>query len=353
MKIIRDDLLDFKGYHVDYIDAIKLDANESPFSLPKEVHDSFLSWCRDNKDYNRYPDTDCNELKTELAQVYHLNSDQFIIGVGSDQIIDFTLRLCIEPGEKVMFPSPSFSMYKLSTRLNHGQPVEIDLDENFQYDTAKIIRLLNEVSPKVLILCSPNNPTGTKLAEEDFIMIMESAKCLVIMDEAYGEFMDFSAVKYTKKYKNLLVLRTFSKGFGLAGIRVGYGVAHEELISNLEKAKPPYNLSSLSEKLATITLRQQEHIYANVNEIISERNRLHEKMKAIPELKVIESHANFLFVIAEDYDLGEGLMEHGILIKTIDGNKGYYRITIGKKEDNEKLLGRLMDLGGGNDDTTK
>ncbi|WP_105618081.1 histidinol-phosphate transaminase [Vallitalea okinawensis] len=353
MKIIRDDLVGFKGYHVDDIDAIKLDANESPFPLPDEVHEKFLSWCRDHNAYNRYPDTDCNELKAELAKNYHLNVDQFIIGVGSDQIIDFTLRLCIKPGEKVMFPNPSFSMYKLSTKLNHGQPIEFALDDSFQYNANKIIEFMNKVNPKVLILCSPNNPTGTTFSEEDFITIMESVKCLVIMDEAYGEFMNFSAIRYTNKYKNLLVLRTFSKGFGLAGIRVGYGVAHEELINDIEKAKPPYNLSTLSEQLASILLRKKQFIDNNVAEIISERNQLYEKIKDIRGLKVIESKANFLFVITKDYDLHGYLKEHGLLIKTIDNIKGYYRITIGTKDENEVLLKKLMELGGGMDDTTK
>ena len=168
-------------------------------------------------------------------------SEQVVVGVGSDQLIDCILRATLEVGDKVLCPDPSFSMYGLTVKNNDGVCILLPLEEDFSYPVEKWLETVEKEQPKVLFICNPNNPTGGCMAVADVKKILEVAKGLVIVDEAYMEFSDKSMVSAVKDYDNLLVLRTFSKAYGLAGARVGYGIGNKAIIDAICRIKPPYN----------------------------------------------------------------------------------------------------------------
>lgn len=340
--MVRQVVEEIKAYHVEEQIGIRirLDANESPYNLPVQVADRFAKVVTSQMDFNRYPDNNATALRESIAKNFGVDTEQCIIGVGSDQLIDCALRMSLDEGDKVLIPEPSFSMYKLSTTLNHGGFVTFPL-ENFQYNVNSILKMIQEEAPEVVILCTPNNPTGTIITVEDICKVLEAFNGLVIVDEAYGEFITDSAVKLINQYKNLLVLRTFSKAYGAAGLRLGYGLGDKELIGQLDKVRPPYNVNALTQVLGKMIMDGQEYFVDRINNIKAETKRIYEAFKVYSWLQVVPTHANFLFVMTDQIDLYSEMKKEGILIRAINKEKNWYRISIGLKEENDQVL-RVM-----------
>lgn len=340
---IRNDLKDYKPYHAPYkAYDIKIDANENPFSHSEEVISKVKAWL-DNKDnITRYPDTDSNALRDKIAKLYHLSKDNVICGVGSDQLIEYIVKLFIEPGDCILVPNPSFSMYGLSNALNHGKTYTYELEEDFSYSVDKIIELYKEKQPKIVFICSPNNPTGSTIAKDSIEQILKEVKCPVVIDEAYTEFVTESMVDKIKDYNNLIVLRTFSKAFGLAGLRVGYGLASKEMIEAINICKSPYNLSSFSQAFAGFILDDAPYYRRLANDINQNRDALFNDLKEIECIeKIYPSQANFILVKVKDLDIAPYLEENRILVRAYgtEGRLGYcIRLSVGTKEENRKLI---------------
>lgn len=341
--LYRQDLKEIKPYTSNAIDPkdIRLDANESPFGLPSQILDQFLDWLQKKPGLNRYPDNEATVLRNQISKHYNCNEDNLIIGVGSDSLIDSALRCWLEEGDTVLFPEPSFSMYRLSTIINHGIPETFPFDKSFQYKLEVIRQRISEVKPKVLILCSPNNPTGSTLSIDMIENILESFHGLVIVDEAYGEFTVGTAADLIDRYHNVLVLRTFSKALGLAGIRLGYGIGNQSLIEILNKTRPPYNINALTLQLGSIALENYRLIEPHIKDIKKETKWLSNQLSKRPFIKIFPTEANFIFAISKKKDLGERLKKQGILIRSLSKEKGYYRISCGSREENNRLLHEL------------
>lgn len=351
-KLIREQLKSFSAYHVlNQENMIKLDANESPYSLDEKVKNDLVNWINQNENFNIYPDTDSLLLRSKIADFWKVNIDNIICGVGSDQLIDGIMKLFLEPGDKVLIPTPSFSMYKLTTVLNHGEPIEFNLNEDFSFDYKLIIEKYKETKPKLLFLCTPNNPTGNIIEEKHIVNILEAVDCPVIVDEAYGEFSYTSMVKYVNSYKNLIVLRTFSKAYGLAGLRVGYGVANKEMIDYINITKPPYNLNTFSQKVAELVLQNSQEYEKRIDLIVKQRDYIYNKLEDIEGIDVFPSGANFFLIRSKSVDLAEKLKARKILVRSFKNDKdlkGCIRVSVGKEEENELLISSIKEIMRGN-----
>lgn len=337
MKYLKTEFKDLKPYHSQHLTkGIILNANESPYNLPKAILEKFKDLL-DNIDFNRYPDTDNTKLLASIAKTYALEVENVCAGVGSDEMLDCIFKAVISKGDKVLVPYPSFTMYKQMGIYYGANVIEIELDDEFRYDINLFIEKIISYNPKLIFLCVPNNPTGGSLSNEEIEKILKLSNGLVVVDEAYGEFDDKTALELIKKYDNLIVLKTFSKAFRLAGIRTGYALSSKENIKMINVVKMPYNLNVLSNEMAVLALDNKELILDNIKEIKNELSKTYKELKALG-IEVYDSKANFLWCKLSD-KIKSALIENKIYIRDIKfKDEMYSRITIGSKEEMEKLI---------------
>ena len=345
MRFLRDRFSNLKPYHSAYLtEGVILNSNESPYPVPE----SLMAYMKENIEQllvNRYPDTDSTSLMKAIAKAYDVEAKNVVCGVGSDEIIDCILASVLEEDDKVLIPYPSFSMYSQFTILNSGYGLKVPLKQDFSYDFEKIKETILMHQPKVVFICNPNNPTGCILSKNQIEEILEASQGLVIVDEAYEDFssQEISVISLIKKYHHLVVLRTFSKAYALAGARVGYAIACEELIDLINTVKVPYNLNMFSQLVATWAIERGEIFKANAHQIIAERKTLEEGLKALG-FKTYPSEANFIWTELPDR-LFDSLVERKIYIRKIAvEDRNYYRITIGTPKENEILLSALKEM---------
>ena len=350
-EFLREDLVGFKPYEPEKGDYnIKLDANENPYSHPSIIMNQIINTLFESNIFTRYPDTSASDLTKKIAQYLDVKPENVVCGVGSDQIIDCLLKVIINQGDKIMMPNPSFSMYRHSTVMNHGIPIEFDLkmENDYNYNIDEIINMEKINKPKAIFLCTPNNPTGNILKLDEIIKIIDNVECLVVIDEAYIEFGGDSSIGLIDKYENLVILRTFSKAKALAGLRVGYAIACKKLINMIKLGIPPYNLNTLTQKIAEIILDNIDSYQNNINIIKAERARVTKELSVISFIeKVYDSEANYLFVKSEYNDLASKLKEVNILTRDFSSHpltKNCIRITVGTKNENDRLIEALKNL---------
>ena len=346
MRFLRERFQSLKPYHSAYLtEGVILNSNESPYGAPKELMDYMKEHVGELL-VNRYPDTDSSKLMQAIATAYHVNPQNVVCGVGSDELIDCILASILNEDDKVLIPYPSFSMYAQFTLLNCGMGIKVPLKEDFTYDVDAMKAVIEKDQPKIVFICNPNNPTGCVMAQKDIEEILKLSKGLVIVDEAYEDFAseDISVIPLINKYDNLIILRTFSKAYALAGARVGYAIACEELVDLINAVKVPYNLNMFSQMVATWAIEHKDIFKANAKKIMSQRDTMDAGLKALG-LKTYPSEANFIWTeLPEGYF--EALKSQAIYIRQMAvKEKNYYRITIGTPEENAKLLQALKELG--------
>lgn len=348
-ELIRPELRSFKPYNANQQPyKIKLDANESPFNLPLTVRERLSQFILEDPQLNLYPDTDSIQLRKALASHWSIDQEGIIIGTGSDQLIQVIANVFVGVGDKVLYPVPSFGMYRDSCLIAGGTAVQYTLDPNsdYGYDSNKIIEAYEQEHPKIIYICNPNNPTGNLMAKEDVLTVVKHCKkSIVIVDEAYAEFCDTTVIPYVDQYENLLVLRTFSKAYGLAGIRCGYAISSSKLAQAVNLARPPYNISSLSQYTAQLTLEQKEEISENISYLVKEREWLASRLASIEGVTVYSSDANFLLVkIQSSVEVYKKLCEKGIFVRSFGTAPlltDCLRISVGTHEQNAVLLDEL------------
>jgi len=321
----------FKPYKVlegDY--KIWLDKNENPFDIPTEIKEEILEELK-NIPFNRYPHITADPLREKIAEFLGFEKGNIIVGNGSDELISLILKLF--EGDHIVISSPTFGMYDFFAKLEGIDLVDVPLDERFKLQNVEDYA----ENAKAIFICSPNNPTGNTQEREKIISILETG-APVVLDEAYIEFAEGSNVDLVNEYDNLIVLRTFSKAFGLAGVRVGYAVTSKEIIDYLNRIKPPFALNSLSMRIAELTLDHYDLVKQNINYIIKERDRIYKEFKGY----VYPSEANFLLMKLNAYEF---LLEKGIVVRKLGGRlDGHIRVTIGKKEENDELIKALKEF---------
>lgn len=307
---------------------IYLDANESPF----------------DSEYNRYPDPNHNELKKVLAEQKGLQEDQIILGNGSDELIDIIVRTFCQPREDIIrYIAPTFSMYEVVADINEVGKEIVALDHDFNLN---VYACIDRQTPKhkVLFLCSPNNPTGNSLDKDRMIHVIAGWDGIVVLDEAYIEFSESpSLIPKLKKLKNLIILQTFSKAKGGAGLRLGVAYSNPEIISYLQKIKPPYNVNSYTQRKALEILGNLEAVEKQVEIIVEERKTLVSQLNGLRGIeKIFPSDANFLLIRCHNHkSLYNFLIQRKVIVRDrskISGCKNCLRFTIGLPEENLKLV---------------
>lgn len=311
-----------------------LDANENPFNQP----------------YNRYPDPLQKELKEKIAALKDIEADKIFLGNGSDEPIDLLIRAFCEPAiDNIVTIHPTYGMYQVAADIHNVEVKKVSLTDRYELDSKK---LLNEITEKtkLIFLCSPNNPTGNCLETDRILEVLNNFTGLVILDEAYIDFAPGkSLLPQLENFPNLVVLQTFSKAWGMAGIRLGMAFASTEIIQILNKIKYPYNLNILTQQKALELVKKNEEVKKWVKLLIAERKKMSDLLKEFPfVVEIFPSDANFLLVKMYDArGIYEYLVESGIIVRDrskIDLCENSLRITIGSSSENETLLHALNEL---------
>ena len=323
-------------YSKEITDGIILNANESAFDTPREIIELTKKEI-DKLDLRRYPDTDNTQIRENLAKAYKLDTSNITIGVGSDQLLDCIFKSMIED-EYIVSCNPTFSMYKEYASFTNGKFIDVDFkdDVNFEFDVDRIIDNIKKYNSKLVIICSPNNPTGSAINRNDLELIIKETKGVVLLDEAYAEFYETN-YDLINKYDNLIVLKTFSKAYALAGIRLGYALANKDLIDTINVVKPPYNMSRLSSIIASIAIEHKDLYTENIKKIISLRDVLYNNLKELG-LNPVKSYSNFIFIKLNDR-IYNHLLQNKIYIRRLKyKNEYWHRITVGTEQENEALI---------------
>ncbi len=315
-------------------DMIFLDANENP----------------NNTGLNRYPDPQQNKLKERLSDVKEIPAKNILLGNGSDEVLDLIFRAFCEPGiDDVITLPPTYGMYKVLADINNVGNKEVFLNHNFEPDVTAIMNQV-DTRTKIIFLCSPNNPSGNSFGTERMKQLLDDFKGLVVIDEAYIDFSkNESWTKKLNEYPNLIVTQTFSKAFGMAGIRLGILYASEEIIQILNKIKPPYNVNQLTQDQALKGLVNISKIKSKVSDLLNEREPLIKVLLEVGFIKrVYKSDANFILMEVDDANSRyDELLEKGIVVRNRSNQplcKNCLRITIGTKEENQKLIQAIKEL---------
>ena len=321
-------------------EIIKMDANENPYGCSPAVKIALASY----QHYNSYPDPEQRELRTALMTYTGAPVHNILAGSGSDELIELILRLFLEPGDNVLNCPPTFGMYSFCTQICAGELINIPRRKDFSIDIDSIKKAINNRT-KVVFIASPNNPTGDSTSQQDIVELLNT-DLIVVVDEAYAEFSNSSLIEMVTEYQNLLVLRTFSKWAGLAGLRVGYGVFPENVVNHLMKIKQPYNVNSAAQIAARASLSDIEYLHKTIEYIIEERGRLLELLKSINWLEPYKSEANFILCLVKTgnaKDITEKLKSKGIIIRYYDSPdlSNYIRISVGKPEHTDRLIEEL------------
>ena len=310
-----------------------LDANENPFNEP----------------YNRYPDPLQKELKQKISGLKNIATNQIFLGNGSDEPIDLLIRAFCEPGiDNIVTINPTYGMYQVAADTNNVEVVKVSLTSDFELEPEKILQAVNR-NTKLIFLCTPNNPSGNSLDKDATLEIIKNFAGLVIIDEAYIDFArEKSFLPDLDKYPNLVILQTFSKAWGMAGIRLGMAFAAGEIIQVLNKIKYPYNLNILTQKKALELLENKEQVDTWIKMLIEERGKMAKYLAKLPFVtKIYPSDANFLLVeMTNARSIYNYLVENGIIVR--DRSKIHLcdnslRITIGTMDEDNVLLQALKE----------
>lgn len=343
-KLVRTNILNLKPYtsaRDQYQDGVLLDANENSFGCVIES---------ETKNLNRYPDPHQKELRKALSEYLEIDISKLIFGVGSDQIIDLVIRVFCEPGKSnVIIPQPTYGVFKVACDINNIEVKNCKLDSNFDIDVETILKLVNDET-KMIFLCSPNNPTGNVFSCERIKTLVHAFSGIVFIDEAYIEFSEpNSFLNELVRFKNVVISRTFSKAWGLAGVRCGYCVADELIVNFLFKVKDPYSISRLTENAILEALKSSERKSEIVNKILAEKAKLIEQLKLFDfVIQVYPSDANFILVKTKNTDvIFRYLNQNKIRVRMRKDDERLVdclRITVGNPEENELLINMLKEM---------
>jgi len=324
--------------------VIKLDGNENPYGCSAKVKQALANYAH----YHLYPDPEHRELRKALAEYTGISSEYILAGSGSDELIDLVLRLFVEPGDKVINCPPTFGMYPFSTDVCVGKVVDIPRKQDFSVNVSAIKEAIDKRT-KVIFIASPNNPSGNVTPEQVILELLNSG-IVVVIDEAYFEFSNVTVAPLVPKYSNLIVLRTFSKWAGLAGLRVGYGIFPIKMLKYLMKIKQPYNVNAAAQVAALESLKDMSYLRGTIKAIIDERERLLTKLIQLDWLKVYPSQANFILcsvLNGKAKAIYEGLQKKGIFVRyfATPQLKDCLRISVGKPEHTDALTAALKEIG--------
>jgi histidinol-phosphate aminotransferase len=349
MTGIRQSVMELKEYYVlQDTSVVKLNQNESPYDIPAELKKDVLNKLA-KIEWNRYPPLRASKLTEAISNYTQYPDSGIIVANGSNEIIQAVFSAVCEIGDKVVVIVPGFSVYPRIARIMNLEIIEVALLENFSFDVPAIIDYSKKA--KMLILSSPNNPTGTDLTIDDITEILQNIEGILVVDEAYFEFNKKTAQEYLKKFYNLIIIRTFSKAFGLAGIRLGYLLARPELAQEIQKAKLPFSVGIFQQLVGEVVMKNTKYTDAVVDEIISGREGVYSELERMSSIKPIRSSTNFILfeVMGKSAKLVyDELYKKKVLVRYFENVRlnTMLRVTIGKAHENEQFLDNLNEIVG-------
>ena len=328
-------------------DAIRLDKGELPYPPSPDV---IKAICDAASEINRYPDILGGTLREALAQYTGVKTEQIVIGNGSDDLIELIIKIFVKPEEEVLLPIPTFFVYNFATRVVGGIPVSVKRTEDFGLNVEAILEKVTSKT-KVLFIANPNNPTANLVSRNTILEILSCLDCIIVVDECYYEFCQETVADLIEQYPNLIILRSLSKSFGLAGIRLGYGIASETVIDYLYRASQLFPINKLAIAAANAALKDRDYVRLNIKNICQERTNLARELEKLGFI-VYPSATNFLFVGTKPLgitskDLVQFLQDKNILVADFGLKQGldayYFRIAIGTLRENQVLLEGLKE----------
>lgn len=328
--------------------SVKLNQNENPWDAPERIKDEVLRRFAARK-WSRYPDFIPASLHERLAEFAHWKPDGIIAGNGSNELIQALLMVTIAAGKTVLISEPTFALYRQVATVLGGEVLSVPLTADLQYDDAALQKMVEERQPDVTIICSPNNPTGCVIDDDQLRSLLRTSRGLVVIDEAYHEFAEHTTVPLLNEYENLIVLRTFSKAMAFAALRLGYLLAAPDLAREIRKAVLPYNLNAFSQIAAEVAVENYEsELRPRITRIIEERERLIVELAKVRGLEPMDSRGNFMVVKSakDPKQVFAELLERDILVRDVSGYpmlRDYFRVCVGTPEENDYLLEKIRE----------
>ena len=349
---VRDDLRALEGYHSKQVDVeVRLNTNESPLPPPDGFRDALAAEVS-RVEWHRYPDRAAQGLRDDIAAMHGVDPSQVFVANGSNEVLQTVLLAYAGPGRTVATFEPTYQMHAQIARVTGATVVEGERGSDFTLDPAEVTRVLAEAQPHVVFLTSPNNPTGLVEPRERVDQLLAEAPGLVVVDAAYSQFADWSALDMIDEARPLVVTRPFSKTWSMAGARLGYLVGPAWLVSELEKVVLPYHLDTVKQLAGRAALRFTDDMNDRVALLVAERDRLSAAMRELP-IDVFDSGANFVLFRPQTIagrDGWEQLVERSILVRDCSGwprLADCLRVTVGTPEENTRFLDALADIVGG------
>src|SRR5215831_12303227 len=342
---IKPEVRGLTAYTLKHFEAeVKLDQNENPYELPtdlkREVVDRIL-----RRPWGRYPEFVPAAVIKTLSKFTGWTEEGILVGNGSNELIQATLNVTLGPGRRLVVPQPTFTLYKLmaTTLQSEVQPIFLD-SESLTFDVDKLIEASRTAD--VVVVCSPNNPTGNLLERDALASLLKNAKGIVLVDEAYHEFSGQTATPLLSEHRNLVVLRTFSKAMSMAGLRFGYMMAHPEIAREVYKSKLPYNVNIFTLAAAEIILEKHEVLNRGIAALVRERDRVFAELQKRPAIRPFPSKANFILLktAKAPHELFDALYRQGVLIRDVSAYpllEQCLRVSIGTPEENDRFLAAL------------
>lgn len=329
--------------------CIKLASNENPLGPSPVVIEEIKRFLSNPEDLARYPEGSGYYLKNALCEFfskkgYKLTHEEIILGNGSNELIDIAVRTYMASQDEAVMATPSFLVYPISVTAHGGIPREVQL-KDWRHDLQEMLRQVNEKT-RIIFIANPNNPTGTINYREEFDNFMKALPegILVVVDEAYYEYVtdpDYPrTLDYFKEGRDILILRTFSKAYGLAGLRIGYGIAKKEIITEMNKIRQPFNTNSIAQIAATAALKDEEHLKKVIE--INEKGKqyLYSELERIPKVKYLPTHANFIYILLPEDTTSKKVFDYllrcGIIIRPAGTTQ--IRVTVGLPEENKAFI---------------
>ncbi len=328
------------------VEGIKLNQNESPLDLPPGIKNRILEKL-DKHHWNRYPDINGSSLVRALSRYTGHDAKGILTGNGSNEMIQTVFLTYCNTGDRVLVVSPGFSIYPRMAQILGCKTIDVSLGPGFRFDLKDILNASANV--RMIVIASPNNPTGTALDMRSVKKLAGTFPGIFVLDEAYFEFYGKTAQGLLGKHKNLIILRTFSKAMSLAGLRLGYLMAHPQTVSALKKTRLPFSVGTFQQIAGEVMLGEQKYQKKLADLVISERDRLYKDLEKLPDIRPVKSHANFILFESVNIPartLFEELYKRGVLLRYFDTGvlKDYLRVTVGSPEENRIFIKTLQSL---------
>jgi histidinol-phosphate aminotransferase len=326
--------------------AVRLNTNESPYAPPESWQKRFTAEVT-NLELNRYPDRDCTSLRAKLADYHQVNPENIWCANGSNEVLLLLLSAYGGASRKAAFYEPSYLMHFYISKITDTQVISLERNSSFKVSADQVLTEQEKNKFDILFLCSPNNPTGNTEDKDQVTAICRRFNGLVIIDEAYVEFSSFSFESLIHEFDNVAIIRTFSKTWAMAGLRLGYVIANKEIINHLKAVTLPYNVSSVTQVGGLLALDYENEMKQRVNLIIQERQRVINTLKELGSLYVWDSEANFYLIKPTTIvasELHEKLLEHSVLVRDVSSYKNLencLRVTVGTRAENDRFLDAL------------